>query len=187
MRMGGYVISLILAFMVMASMVLFSGASAALFINIPAMMVVVVFPLVLLRASFSFAEMGRYFRMALRDPGSRDPGLQGSGGSQGSGFQNSVGSTGAAALDTVTAAELKRAVLCFNVLRSYLLSAGFIGGIIGTITILANLSDTAHVGFGAALVLLTILYALILSALVVLPLRTSLEKQLAGKQTQEAG
>lgn len=176
MRMGGYVISLILAFMVMASMVVFSGASAALFINIPAMMVVVVFPLVLLRASFSFAEMGRYFRMALRGPGSRDPG-----------FQNSVGSTGAAAVDTVTAAELKRAVLCFNALRSYLLSAGFIGGIIGTITILANLSDTAHVGFGAALVLLTILYALVLSALVVLPLRTSLEKQLAGEKTQEAG
>lgn len=165
MRMGGYVISLILAFMVMVSMVVFSGASGALFINIPAMMVVVVFPLVLLRSSFSFAEMGTYFRMALRGPESRDSGFQKTG----------------------TAAELKRGVLFFNGLRSYLLSAGFIGGIIGTITILANLSDTAHVGFGAALVLLTILYALVLSALVVLPLRTSLEKQLAGEKAREAG
>jgi len=175
MRIGGYVVSLILAFMVMASMVVFSGASGALFINIPAMMVVVVFPLVLLRASFSFADMGRYFRMALRCSELRGIGARGSG-ARGPGVQNSE-----------TAAELKRGVLFFNAMRSYLLSAGFIGGMIGTITILANLSDTAHVGFGAALVLLTILYALVLSALVVLPLRTRLEKQLAGGKAQEAG
>jgi len=170
MRIGGYVVSLILAFMVMASMVVFSGASGALFINIPAMVVVVVFPLVLLRASFSFADMGRYFRMALRCSELRGIGARGPG------VQNSE-----------TAAELKRGVLFFNAMRSYLLSAGFIGGMIGTITILANLSDTAHVGFGAALVLLTILYALVLSALVVLPLRTRLEKQLARGNAQEAG
>ena len=118
--------------------------------------------------------------MALRGPELRGVGARGSE-ARSPGFQNSE-----------TAAELKRGVLFFSAMRSYLLSAGFIGGMIGTITILANLSDTAHVGFGAALVLLTILYALVLSALVVQPLRTSLEKQLAGVQlagekAQEAG
>lgn len=170
MKVSGYVISLILAVMVIASMVVFAGASGALFINVPAVMVVVLFPLVLLRAGFSFTEMRAYFRLAL---GGHSP-------------QGTVQVKGAAAEEVISAAELKRGVLFFNALRGYLLGAGFIGGLVGTITMLADLSDTSTVGFGAALVLLTILYALVFSAVLVLPLRTSLEKRLAGVQTQAA-
>ncbi len=160
MRVRSFIISLLFALAVIASMVVFSGASGALFVNLPAFMVVVLMPLVLLRASFSFAEMGACFRLAFRLPDFHESGSSGP-----------------------RAAEIKRAVVFFNAMRSYLLSAGFIGGMVGTITILANLSDTSRVGFGAALVLLTILYTIVLSTLLVLPLRSSLEKQLTALET----
>ncbi len=162
MRVRSFIISLLFALAVMASMVVFSGASGALFVNVPAFMVVVVLPTVLLRAGFSFSEMGAYFRLAFRLP--------------------QFNETGSSAH---RAAEIKRAMVFFNTMRSYTLSAGFIGGMVGTITILANLGDTSRVGFGAALVLLTILYAIVLSTLLVLPLRSSLEKQLTVMETSD--
>ena len=165
MKVSSFIISLIFAVAVMASMVVFAGASGALFVNVPAFMVVVLMPLVLLRASFSFAEMGAYFRLAFRPPEFQETG-------------SSMGRSSGR-----RSAEIKRAVLFFNAMRSYMLSAGFIGGMVGTITMLADLSDTSRVGFGAALVLLTILYALVVSTLLVLPLRSSLEKQLPALET----
>ncbi len=161
MRVRSFIISLIFAVAVIASMVVFAGASGALFVNVPAFMVVVLMPIVLLRASFSFNEMGVYFRLVFRLTESQETG---SSISRSSGHRT---------------AEIKQAVLFFKAMRSYLLSAGFIGGMVGTITMLADLSDTSRVGFGAALVLLTILYALVVSTLLVLPLCSSLEKQLS--------
>ena len=167
MKVSTYILSLCVAVVVIISMVIFSGASLGLFVNLPALFVVVVFPLAMLRAGFAFSEMGRHIAAAFTNTNS------------------------AAAAKTAPQTDLhpeqhlgqrgklNRAALFFSAMRNYLLFSGFIGGMVGTITILANPDNSVRVGFGAALVLLTILYALVLWALVALPMRTAVRKRLA--------
>jgi flagellar motor component MotA len=147
MKIGTYIASLVVALLVIFSMVILSGGSYTHFINVPALIVVVVFPAAMLRAGFPFSEMGRHFRNAVGKPGMADP------------------------------PELRQGVVFFSAMRTYLLLSGFLGTLVGTITMLANLTDESKIGFGAALALLTVLYALALWGLIALPMRSSLQKQ----------
>ena len=165
MKSSVYIISLFVTLVVMASMIIFSGASLNLFINIPALFVVVAFPLAMLRAGFSFSEMAMHFSNAF-------------------GFDPDEAESLGIEKRWI---ELKQGALFFRTMRTYLLFSGFIGALVGTITMLANLNNKAKLGFGAALVLLTILYALILWALVSLPMRTAIEKKLSLLQHKEKG
>jgi flagellar motor component MotA len=74
---------------------------------------------------------------------------------------------------------LNRALAFFDALVRYLIVSGFIGTLIGTMTMLGNLQSTEHIGRGTALALTTVLYALILWIGVVVPFRTGVRRKLA--------
>jgi len=77
--------------------------------------------------------------------------------------------------------EMETALAFFTVMAKHLLIAGFLGTMVGAITMLSLLGEVDSVSFGAALSLTTFLYALILIALVALPFRAGIEKKLAGR------
>ncbi len=60
------------------------------------------------------------------------------------------------------------------------LACGGLGTVIGLIIMLCNLDDPSAIGPGMAVTLLTILYALLLSELVIQPMRRSLEPKHGG-------
>lgn len=74
--------------------------------------------------------------------------------------------------------EVRLAILYFRSLQWYLFAAGFIGLLVGVITILGNLHSATSAGTGAAISLLTLFYALALAAIVAVPFRTGLERKL---------
>ena len=67
---------------------------------------------------------------------------------------------------------------CQTAIRTSL-AGGFSAAIIGSIQVLARLDDPAEIGPALALAMLGMLYSIILSYLILLPLQTSLEKRLA--------
>ena len=78
-----------------------------------------------------------------------------------------------------TDAELKAAAVFFRSLQSFVLLSGAISSMIGLVTILANLRDLSSVGKGAALLLVSLFYALVLTLVVAIPFRTAVERRLA--------
>ena len=82
---------------------------------------------------------------------------------------------------TSTDAELRTAAAFFRALQAYLLLSGLIGALIGVMTILAGLRADTNVAGGAALLLVTVFYSLVLILVVALPFRASVERRLAEK------
>ncbi len=69
---------------------------------------------------------------------------------------------------------------CQTAIRTSI-AGGFSAAIIGFIQMLTNLDDPYEIGPALALAMLGMLYSIILSYLILLPLQTSLEKRLAEK------
>ena len=78
--------------------------------------------------------------------------------------------------------ELKKAYNFFEAIQQYMLLSGFIGTMIGAITMLVLLEDTSKVGFGAALALMTLLYGLLIILLIALPFKNGIKKMLTDRE-----
>lgn len=141
-----YPLMFVLFLALAASGVLFAGARATLFLNLPSLLIVVLLSLVLSLCSFSPAEIGHAFALAFRRT-------------------------------AVDQRELRTAILYFRSLQWYLIASGLIGFFVGLITILAGLGTAATLGSGLAISLLTVLYSLLLAAVVAVPFRTGLERK----------
>ena len=76
-------------------------------------------------------------------------------------------------------AVLATAASFFKAAQSYVLLTGFIGALIGVVAMLAELTDKTNLGFGLALVLMTILYSLCLLSILVIPFRVGVQRRLA--------
>ena len=74
--------------------------------------------------------------------------------------------------------SLKNGILFFKALQSYFILSGIIGFFIGTIAIMSAVEDKSIVGRGFAIALLTILYSLVLMAVVTIPFKIGLQKRL---------
>ena len=74
--------------------------------------------------------------------------------------------------------QLTAAAKGWRMARSYTLAFGVIGTFIGGVIMLKNMDDPAAIGPGVALAILTILYALLLSFAVYLPLQSRLEDRI---------
>ena len=74
--------------------------------------------------------------------------------------------------------ELTAAAKGWRMARSYTLVSGVIGTFIGGVIMLKNMDDPAALGPGTALAILTILYSLLLSYGVYLPLQSRLEDRI---------
>mgnify|MGYP006265935887 CR=1 FL=1 len=147
-----YPVAVILFLLICVAAIVMAGGRLAYFLSIPSLLVVVVSALVMSLANFRLGEIGRAFALAFRSSGSR------------------------AAADR---GELEKALAFFDALLRYLLIAGLVGTMIGTITMLGNLGNVERIGRGSALALTTIFYALLLWVLVVVPGRTGIRQKLA--------
>jgi len=139
-----------------------AGGRLAYFASVPSLLVVVVSALVMSLANFRPGEIRRAFALAFRSSGGRS-----AGGAE-------VAGTAAA-----ERGELEKALAFFDALLRYLLIAGLVGTMIGTITMLGNLGNVERIGRGTALALTTILYALLLWVILVVPGRTGIRQRLA--------
>jgi flagellar motor component MotA len=94
-----------------------------------------------------------------------------------------IGRSFAAAFDrrTSTEVELRTAATFFRALQGYLLLSGLLAALLGVMTILAGLKADTNVAGGAALLLVSVFYSLVLILLVALPFRASIERRLAEK------
>ena len=148
----GYFFSIVIFLVLIAAAVITSGGKMGHFLNIPSFLMVTLITLTLLRGSFSFREMGRSFKIA---------------------FESSKGGPA-----TVSREELKNGIQFFRSMQIYLIVSGFIGTVIGAMSMLGALEMAIRVGRGASLSLLTLLYGIIFTLLVPVPFRAGLEKQL---------
>lgn len=78
-----------------------------------------------------------------------------------------------------TRGELEIAAAFFSSMTKYLLLSGGLGTLVGSITMLSQLTMADKIGFGAALSLMTVLYALILISVVSLPFQAGIKKKAA--------
>lgn len=74
---------------------------------------------------------------------------------------------------------VKKGIVFFKNLLKYFIFTGFITFMIGVITILAYLGELQHVGSGAALSLISLLYSLCFILILALPFKSALEKKAA--------
>ena len=103
-------------------------------------------------STFSFAEMGRFFKIS---------------------FQRQA-----------EPAELRRALVFFTSLQSYTIIGGFTGTFVGLVGMLMTIEDKAAIGAGMSIALLTVLYALILNLIVIIPFKTAIKKRLHSAETR---
>ena len=75
--------------------------------------------------------------------------------------------------------DLELARVFFSALGRYLGLIGSIGALIGLIELLATLGDSAAIGSGVALALMTALYGLILYVAVVIPFQAGIRRRIA--------
>lgn len=77
-----------------------------------------------------------------------------------------------------TPVDLQNALLFFTSLCSYVLLSAGIATLIGFIAILGHIGDKSMIGTGVAMSLLSILYALVLLLVIILPFKTGIKKKL---------
>lgn len=73
----------------------------------------------------------------------------------------------------------------FQAVQQYVLLSGFVGTMVGAITILALVDDKTKVGYGAALTLMTLFYALLIILLIALPFKNGCRRLLLEQETAE--
>jgi len=74
-------------------------------------------------------------------------------------------------------ATLRTAGAFFKAAQSYVVLSGVAGAFVGLVAMLAEISDNTDVGFGMALVLMTLLYSVCLLIIVVIPFRTAIARK----------
>lgn len=148
----GYFISIVIFIVLIAAAVITSGGKMGHFLNVPSFLLVTLITLTLLRGSFSFREMGRAFKAAFEGPEERSV--------------------------PVSREEIKNGIQFFKSMQIYLIVSGFIGTVIGAMSMLGALEMAVRVGFGASLSLLTLLYGIIFTLLIPVPFRAGLKKRL---------
>jgi flagellar motor component MotA len=80
----------------------------------------------------------------------------------------------------VSGVELQQAVAYFKTLGGYIIASGVLGFLLGFVILLANLGgDPAIIGAGTAVGLLSVVYAVGLYMVVVLPFRLAAQSKLA--------
>ncbi|MFP4562738.1 MAG: MotA/TolQ/ExbB proton channel family protein [Spirochaetia bacterium] len=144
----GYFFSIIIFLVLIVAAVITSGGKMGYFLNLPSFLMVTLITLTLLRGSFSFREMGKYFKIA---------------------FEDSI---------EAPRGEIKNGIQFFRIMQIYLIVSGFLGTVIGAMAMLSALEMSVRVGFGASLALLTLLYGIIFTLLIPVPFRSGLEKRL---------
>jgi flagellar motor component MotA len=75
--------------------------------------------------------------------------------------------------------EVEDALAFFEAMQRYVLVSGFVGFLLGLITMLSALKDPSTMGSGTALALMTVLYGLILFIGLVVPFKTGLKRNLS--------
>lgn len=90
-----------------------------------------------------------------------------------------IGNAFRAAYRSSNTSELKAAIGFFKAMQRYLLWSGLLGTMMGAIAMLSALGEAIAIGAGAALGLITVLYAVILNFVLALPFRHAAEKRLA--------
>ncbi len=77
-----------------------------------------------------------------------------------------------------SASEYKKSILMFDGIFNYILASALCAVILGFVLMLSHPKEPEKFGFGLAVCLLTILYALIMILVVVLPFKLALKKKL---------
>lgn len=148
-----FIVSVILFLALCVGAIITSGGNLLFFINIPSLVLVVGIPFVMLLSNHSLREMGSYFGAAFR-----------------SGEESAAPSV------------IKKGIEFFTAMRGYLILSGFVGALTGVMTMLSLFEDVDRVGFGAALSLMTIFYALLLIILISLPFKHGLQRRLVEQE-----
>lgn len=80
-------------------------------------------------------------------------------------------------------AELRQAAVFFRALERFILLSGFLGALIGVVTILSQQEEVPmkKVAQGFALLLITVFYSLVLTLVLAVPFRAAVERRLAEK------
>jgi flagellar motor component MotA len=144
-----FIVSVILFLALCAGAIITAGGNLLFFLNIPSLILVVGIPFVMLLSNHSLREMGAYFSAGFRSGEERaDPSV------------------------------IKKGVEFFTAMRDYLILSGFVGALTGVMTMLSLFEDVDRVGFGAALSLMTIFYAVLLIMLIALPFKHGLHRRL---------
>lgn len=144
-----FIVSVILFVALCLGAIVASGGNITFFLNLPSLIIVAGITFVMLLSNHTLREMGSYFAAAFREGEGR-------------------------AAPAVT----KKGVDFFTSMRVYLILSGFVGALIGIITMLSLFEDVERVGFGAALSLMTIFYAVLLILLIALPFKHGLQRRL---------
>jgi len=147
-----YFVAAALALCVLVIGMVFAAARIDYFLDYPSLIMVVVPAAVLCLAAFPPRVIGRSFTVAF-------------------------------SRQTASEQELRQAAVFFTSLQRCFLLSGAIGALIGIVTILAQLQEAAmaKLGQGFALLLITVLYALVLTLVLAVPFRAAVERRLAEK------
>ena len=76
-------------------------------------------------------------------------------------------------------ADLRKALVFFEALPQYLILSGLLGTLLGVMTMMRWIDDLRSMGSGMALALLTVVYSLILTMVLVVPFRSGIRRKLA--------
>ena len=83
---------------------------------------------------------------------------------------------------SLSSEELRLAAKGWKLARYYALAMGMIGTMIGWIIMLKNMDNVINIGPGMAIALLTVLYGLVVSFGICLPLQVNIERRVADTQ-----
>jgi flagellar motor component MotA len=147
-----YFIAVVLALCILVLGMVFAAARIDYFVDYASLIMVIVPAAVLCLAAFPPRVIGRSFTVAF-------------------------------SRQTASEQELRQAAVFFTSLQRCFLLSGAIGALIGIVTILAQLQEVAmaKLGQGFALLLITVLYALVLTLVLAVPFRAAVERRLAEK------
>jgi flagellar motor component MotA len=147
-----YFIAVVLALCILVLGMVFAAARIDYFVDYASLIMVIVPAAVLCLAAFPPRVIGRSFTVAF-------------------------------SRQTASEQELRQAAVFFASLQRCFLLSGAIGALIGIVTILAQLQEAAmaKLGQGFALLLITVLYALVLTLVFAVPFRAAVERRLAEK------
>ena len=87
----------------------------------------------------------------------------------------------------VSPADAQRYDAVLETFSNTLIASGVIGTLIGMVNMLANMDNPKHIGPACAVAILTILYAAILSGVVINPLRGRLKSRVDGAMASSKG
>jgi len=143
-----YPLFLLIALALLASGYIFGGASIALGINLPCLLIVLGLSSAMSLSVSPAREIASYFREACRSEDEADRKL------------------------------LKKAEIFFRSLRFYFFLSGGIGTITGIIILLSMLNSNETIGLGMAIALITLYYGMVFSLILAIPFETAARKKL---------